>query len=213
MKHPTNRRFARCAIGVALSAIGASAWAAGYYPSNPVSLSASVTPNIMLFIDTSGSMLQDQGNNWILLPGVCNANLNWSNCVNNNANYRNWIDANPQTKMNVAKGVASALINANRGLRFGLASFQDNQASTGNNNTRGQAAIIRRNVGSVLTDPERDTMVNAINGLFGRTATPLGEGLLEISRYFSGRTSLEWRQSLRQSDSVSLPEKFCHCDY
>ena len=190
MKHPTNRRFARCAIGVALSAIGASAWAAGYYPSNPVSLSASVTPNIMLFIDTSGSMLQDQNNNWISLPGVCNANLNWSNCVNNNANYRNWIDANPQTKMNVAKGVASALINANRGLRFGLASFQDNQASTGNNNTRGQAAIIRRNVGSVLTDPERDTMVNAINGLFGRTATPLGEGLLEISRYFSGRTSL-----------------------
>lgn len=189
MKHPTNRRFARCAIGVALSAIGAGAWAAGYYPSNPVSLSASVTPNIMLFIDTSGSMLQDQNNQWIN-NNLCNMNVNWGVCVNNNTNnYRVVTDADPRTKMNVAKGVARNLINANRNLRFGLASFQDRQASIGNAE-RNQAAIIRRNVGSVATNAERDTMVNAINGLFGRTATPLGEGLLEISRYFSGRTSL-----------------------
>lgn len=193
MKHPTNRRFARCAIGVALSAIGASAWAAGYYPSNPVSLSASVTPNIMLFIDTSGSMLQDQNNQWIMWPGSCQINqqtdAGWNTCVNNDANYRNTVDADPRTKMNIAKGVARDLINANRGLRFGLASFQDRQANIGGNE-RSQAAIIRRSVGSVASVADRDTMVNAINGLFGRTGTPLGEGLLEISRYFSGRTSL-----------------------
>lgn len=56
MKHPTNRRFARCAIGVALSAIGAGAWAASPYPAVPVTTSATVTPNVLLVIDNSGSM-------------------------------------------------------------------------------------------------------------------------------------------------------------
>ena len=125
-----NHQFKSNSIAIAVAlAFPAIALAAEPYPALPPTLSTSVTPNIMLYIDTSGSMLQDSNNNWMRLY-LCNSNANWSACVNNNTNnYRTTIDnqtSSPNTKMNIAKRVAKNLVRANRNLRFGLFTFRDN---------------------------------------------------------------------------------------
>ncbi len=163
------------------------------FPSLPPSLSTSVTPNIMLYIDTSGSMLQDQNNQW-MQTGLCNSNTTaWNSCVDNNTwGYRTAIDSEtttPNTKMNIAKRVARNLVNNNRSLRFGLFSFRDNPNNIGGDE-RTQAAVLRSKIRDVSSDSERDALFTAINGIYGRTGTPLGEGLLEVTRYFSGQKSL-----------------------
>lgn len=178
----------------------ASVLAADAYPGQPPYLSASVTPNIMLFIDTSGSMLQNEHNQFF---EVGNTNCqyaaygypygwdySWSYCVANNTNnWRTLIDAHPDTKMNIAKQAMIGLIDSNRDLRFGLFSFRDQLANIGGAE-RGQAGVLRRPIGSVKSDADRNALVAAIDGLYGRTATPLAEGLLEITRYYAGQTSL-----------------------
>lgn len=183
------------AICLAFPALTLSAFAAEPYPALPPTLSSSVTPNIMLYIDTSGSMLQDVNNQW-MLTNLCNSNVNWSSCVDNNTNnYRTKIDSettSPNTKMNTAKRVAKNLILANRNLRFGLFSFEDKSTSVGGAE-RSEAGKLRAEVKDINT-PANDTnytnLVSAITALNGRTATPLGEGLLEITRYFEGKSSL-----------------------
>ena len=167
--------------------------AAEPYPPLPPTLSTAVTPNIILYLDTSGSMLQDQNNAWMQL-GRCNSNVTpWNQCVDNNTNgYRTAVDSEvttPNSKMNIAKRVARNLINNNRQLRFGVFSFRDNSNNIGGAE-RGQAARMRSKVREVATVAGRDAVVNAINGVWGRTATPLAEGLLEITRYYSGKSSL-----------------------
>ncbi|WP_295763460.1 PilC/PilY family type IV pilus protein [Undibacterium sp.] len=183
------------AICLAFPALTLSAFAADYYPALPPTLSTSVTPNIMLYIDTSGSMLQDVNNNWMRLD-LCDSNANWSGCVNNNTNnYRTIIDSeltSPNTKMNTAKRVAKNLILANRNLRFGLFSFEDKPTSVGGSE-RSEAGKLRAGVTDIntpLNDTNYNNLVSAITALNGRTGTPLGEGLLEITRYFEGKSSL-----------------------
>ncbi|MEN3372521.1 PilC/PilY family type IV pilus protein [Dechloromonas sp. ZS-1] len=203
------REFRLKTIGLALMAAFPlmPAWAAEPYPPLPPSLSTSVAPNIVLYIDTSGSMLQDQNNAW-MLTGLCNSNTNWSACVNNNTNgYRTAIDSettSPNTKMNIAKRVARNLVNANRSLRFGVFSFRDRQADVGGNE-RAQSAVMRAGVRDVVSDADRDVITNAITGLYGRTATPLAEGLLEITRYYSGKTSL---YGLNSGQAYSSPVQY-----
>jgi type IV pilus assembly protein PilY1 len=127
-----NKLFARhsIAVGILLAfPIGSTmVFAAEPYPALPPSLSTSVTPNVILYLDTSGSMLQDTNNQW-MLTGLCDSNANWSACVNNNTRgYRDAIDSevtSPNTKMNIAKRVARNLIDNNRKLRFGLFYFED----------------------------------------------------------------------------------------
>ncbi len=189
------REFRLKTIGLALMAAfpAASVLAQEPYPPLPPSLSTSVTPNIVLYIDTSGSMLQDQNNNW-MQTNLCNsATQGWNWCVDNNWNgYRTAVDSEavtPNSKMNIAKRVSRNLINNNRSLRFGVFSFRDNPWNIGGSE-RNQAAVMRAAVRDVVTDADRDVVVNAINGIYGRTATPLGEGLLEITRYYSGQKSL-----------------------
>lgn len=189
------REFRLKTIGLALMAAFPlmPAWAAEPYPPLPPALSTSVAPNIVLYLDTSGSMLQDSNNNWMLTNLCDSVNSGWNWCVNNNWNgYRTAIDSeatSPNTKMNIAKRVARNLVNANRSLRFGVFSFRDRQADIGGTE-RSQAAIMRAAVRDVVKDADRDVITNAITGLYGRTATPLAEGLLEITRYYSGQASL-----------------------
>lgn len=214
----------------------ASVYATEPYPALPPAMSTAVTPNIMLYIDTSASMLQNESNQWMWL-NICNLRsqpgsyryrtysggwsgwTNWSSasgneeglwslCVNgtrfqidrsltiggvyeynSGSAYRNAIDATASTKMSVAKRVAVSLIDQNRHLRFGLFSFRDQAASIGDDE-RGQAAVMRSPIREVASDTERNALVNAINAINGRTATPLGEGLLEIAQYFKGGPSL-----------------------
>lgn len=194
-----NHQFKSNSIALAVAlAFPAIALAAEPYPALPPTLSTSVTPNIMLYIDTSGSMLQDSNNNWMRLD-LCNSNANWSACVNNNTNnYRTTIDnqtSSPNTKMNIAKRVAKNLVRANRNLRFGLFTFRDNSLNIGGNE-RGQSAVLRSEIKDISgtdtceANTNCNSLLTAINGVYGRTATPLAEGLLEITRYYSGKKSL-----------------------
>ena len=188
-----NRPFKSSAISVAL-ALAFSALAAEPYPALPPTHSTAVTPNIMLYMDTSGSMLQDANNNW-MLTGLCNSNASlsaWAACVNNNSDYRALIDSevsSPNTKMNIAKRVARGLVERNNKLRFGLFSFQDNASNVGDAE-RATAGILRSGISDMTVAANKAALFSAINALNGRTATPLGEGLLEITRYFEGKRSL-----------------------
>ena len=185
------------ALCVAFPMFALPAMAAEPYPALPPTLSTSVAPNVMLYIDTSGSMLQDGNNAW-MLTWMCDSNANWSGCVNNNANYRNAIDSeqtSPNTKMNIAKRVARNLIRNNRGLRFGLFTFRDNPDNIGGNE-RSQAGIVRRGItdisgtGNCESNTNCNNLLTSINAMDGRTGTPLAEGLLDIIRYYSGQSSL-----------------------
>ena len=162
------------------------------YPPLPPTLSTSVTPNVMLYIDTSGSMLQDSNNAWMHLE-LCDSNSYWNWCVDSNSNnYRTTIDSeisSPNTKMNIAKRVAKNLVNNNPKLRFGVFSFHDNPSNIGGNE-RGEAGVLRAAAQDVNVAANKTAVLAAITGLNGRTATPLGEGLLELTRYFEGKSSL-----------------------
>lgn len=182
------------AIYLAFPVLALPSFAAEPYPALPPTLSTSVTPNIMLYIDTSGSMLQDVNNQW-MLTNICDSNANWVNCVNNDANYRSKIDSevtSPNTKMNTAKRVAKNLIKDNRNLRFGLFSFEDKPGSIGGTE-REESGKLRaeiKDIDVLKNQTNYDNLTAAITALNGRTATPLGEGLLEITRYFEGKSSL-----------------------
>lgn len=189
-----NRGFPRkslaCALALAFPVI--HGMAAEPYPPLPPALSTAVPPNVVLYIDTSGSMLQDSNNQW-MQTGLCNSNTTaWNWCVDNNWNgYRTAVDSEattPNSKMNIAKRVMRNLVSNNRSLRFGVFTFQDNPNNIGGNE-RSQAAIKRVDVREVSTDAGLAAVQAAINGVYGRTGTPLAEGLFEITRYFEGKTS------------------------
>lgn len=187
------------ALCIAFPMFALPAIAAEPYPALPPTLSTSVAPNVMLYIDTSGSMLQDGNNAW-MQTGLCNSNVTaWNSCVDNNTNgYRTAVDSEtttPNSKMNIAKRVARNLIRNNRGLRFGLFTFQDNPNNIGGNE-RSQAGILRRGItdisgaGDCESNTNCNNLLTSINSIYGRTGTPLAEGLLDIIRYYSGQSSL-----------------------
>jgi type IV pilus assembly protein PilY1 len=199
-------KLALCMVfpGCALPALAAEP-----YPSLPPALSTSVTPNVMLFIDTSGSMLQDVNNQW-MRTDQCDSNKNWGSCVDSNTrNYRTDIDdagKSPNTKMNTAKRVAKSLVESNATLRFGLFSFEDNPSNVGGGE-RGESAILRAEIKDMSVAANQAAMLAAIAALNGRTATPLGEGLLEITRYFEGKTSL-YGKLPKSADSYTSPIQY-----
>ena len=185
-------RINTISLAVAL-AFPALAFAAEPYPALPPTLSTAVTPNIMLFIDTSGSMLQDSNNAW-MQTGLCNSNVTaWNSCVDNNTNgYRTAVDSEattPDSKMNIAKRVARNVVNANSSLRFGLFTFHDNPNNIGGSE-RGESSVKRVDIKDMSVAANKTALFNALNTMNGRTSTPLAEGLLEITRYFEGKTSL-----------------------
>lgn len=194
------------ALCIAFPMFALPAIAAEPYPALPPTLSTSVAPNVMLYIDTSASMLQDGNNAW-MLTGLCDSDDDWVGCVNNNASYRNAIDSeqtSPNTKMNIAKRVARNLIRNNRGLRFGLFSFYNDKPGRTQeigNNERNQAGILRRGIadisgtGTCESNTNCNNLLTAINAMNGRTATPLAEGLLDIIQYYKGASSLYGRGS------------------
>ncbi|WP_028456581.1 pilus assembly protein [Chitinilyticum litopenaei] len=181
------------ALGVALAFGGQPGLAASPYPALPPTLSTSVPPNVVLFIDNSGSMLQDRNNNW-LRSDLCNFANNWSNCVNNNVNNARHVlddeNQSPNTKMNIAKRVSRRLIDSNPSLRWGVFSFHVGNENTVGGNERGQSGVLQAGVGQGNAAAQA-----AISRLKARTATPLGEALLEISRYYEGKPSLYGKSS------------------
>lgn len=188
-------------IGVALAVQTQLSLAVGPYPALPPTLSTSVTPNVILMIDNSGSMIQDSNNNWITQSTNSNCNDTneiWTGCMGNST-YTNWIDSetsNPNTKMNIAKRVSRNLIDANPNLRWGVFSFDAiiTSQNTVGGNERGEGASLKSAITAGTTSADitaaNTSAKNAITALKGRTATPLGEALLEITQYFQGKASL-----------------------
>lgn len=189
---------------------GEQVFAAGPYPSLPPALSTSVSPNIIFYIDTSGSMVQDANNQW-MQTGLCDSNSTaWNLCIDNNVNgYRTAVDSEvttPNSKMNIAKRVTRSVVQkliddnlvtdpvtsvvSKKGeVRVGLFSFHNKPTNIGGAE-RGEGSILRAEVRDVSVAANQTSLNSAINALDGRTATPLGEGLLEITRYLQGSTTL-----------------------
>lgn len=190
-----NRGFPRKSLAAALALAFPvlNGLAAEPYPPLPPALSTAVPPNVLLYIDTSGSMLQDSSNQW-MQRGLCDSiYYGWNWCVDSNwYDYRTAVDSEgstPNSKMNIAKRVMRNLVSNNRSLRFGVFTFQDNPNNIGGNE-RSQAAKKRVDVREVTTNDGLAAVHSAINSVYGRTGTPLAEGLFEITRYFEGKTSL-----------------------
>ncbi|MBE9609744.1 pilus assembly protein [Chitinilyticum piscinae] len=188
MTTPLRYHLLAASMALAFPLATNAARAASPYPALPPTLSTSVPPNVMLFIDNSGSMLQDRNNNW-MRTDLCDFSSNWSNCVNSNTrNVRDVLDdesQSPNTKMNIAKRVSRNLIDSNPDLRWGVFSFHVSNANTVGGSERGQSGVLQSAIGQGNASAKA-----AISRLKARTATPLGEALLEITRYYEGKTSL-----------------------
>ncbi|WP_296249971.1 pilus assembly protein [Pseudomonas sp. UBA4194] len=222
---------------------------------SPLLSSGSVTPNVMLLVDDSGSM-----DNLIRAPGfdqsvsrtqiyICgysnscnqyynvdmdNENLFYSafrqgNCANNysgflrpngtryclrlpdpvgggNTRYsaryisylidllpsgtttKNYLDGTIPTdsRINVARNSASAIVDANRTLRIGLATF--NSPRSGDS---GPGGFISRGIAdisttSTATNANYNALQDAIGDLRSIANTPLAEAYYEVTRYFRG---------------------------
>lgn len=147
-------------------AFGSSVATAEPYPALPPTLSNSVTPNVLLHIDNSGSMGSRP-------PGATRGD----------------------TKMQIAKSVAKSLISNNPGLRWGIFSFDPNSSET--------AGILRAPIGSSLA-----TLNSTIDDFSAKTWTPLGEAMLEITRYFSGDTSYYSKTSNLTNSRYTSPIQY-----
>lgn len=142
------------AICLAFPALTLSAFAAEPYPALPPTLSTSVTPNVMLHIDNSGSM-----------SGLVDG----------------------KEKMTSARNVAKDLIKNNRQLRWGLFSFDEANTT--------ESGVLNKAIGPVTTQSDLDAINAAIDALDSDTWTPLGEAMLEMTRYFAGESSYHGKLS------------------
>ena len=147
-------------VGLLLGA--SAAWAANY-PSVPLSLTggqSSVKPNVLLFIDTSGSMAHNR------------------------------VPPNNNTRAEEAKKAAKVVIESNRDLRFGLATFNDGRAPSDTNSSLiNYGANIRVPIDDI--DEDKGTthfnlLQNTINSLQFQTSTPTTSAYYELTRYYRG---------------------------
>ncbi|MBM3116449.1 PilC/PilY family type IV pilus protein [Jeongeupia naejangsanensis] len=100
-------------------------------------------------------------------------------------------------KMDIAKEVAKDLIVKNPDLRWGLFSFDTGKNQIDN------AGILQAPVGSSTT-----TLNSAIDGLDAATWTPLGETMVEITRYFGGQSSYYGKTKNTTSGTYSSPIQY-----
>jgi len=111
----------------------------------------------------------------------------WTTARLYTANYMNWWYSTTlvdRSRMDVAQGVISEIINSNPDIDFGLATYNYNNSSTTNG-----GRIIRRIIenSSAL---QRENVVNMVNQLTPGGNTPLCESLYEAYRYLSGGSLL-----------------------
>lgn len=97
-----------------------------------------------------------------------------------------------KTRMQVARAVATDIVNTVTGLRFGLATFN------GGCNTNAHGATILRSCAD-SSSSHLANLTSDIAGLDSENNTPLAEALYEITRYFRGL-----RASYRCSDSLTF---------
>ena len=220
------------ALSLALSA--ASAWGAPFdIYQLPMYSAGTVSPNVMLLIDDSGSMDNliwadgfdvtatytghfnpDEGNYHITNIDTtnpsCGSNGHWvSNgtiklCLPNPAdsgdtrytgNYLNYLFATyptnnknltdgtipQQTRIQVARSVATNLVNTVTGIRFGVSTFSGDSS-----NNYGNGAAVLEACNDQSASGHTTNLLNAISGLQAERNTPLAEAMYEMTRYFRG---------------------------
>ncbi|PHV11774.1 pilus assembly protein [Chitinimonas sp. BJB300] len=151
------------------------------YPSNPPILSSGVTPNIMLFVDTSTSMsaYMEKGYcrpydpNRPVEPDNPRAtqepNPPYPECTNNGS-------------IGIARRVLSNLVREgnNKNLNWGLFTFDNVDVN------RTGAGILQSPIKNRLTKTEFDELLQVIDGLYPDNSTPLAASTYELSRYWRG---------------------------
>lgn len=151
----------RLALCLAFPAAVLPVFAAEPFPYLPVSLSTSVTPNVMLVIDTSGSM------------GQCPA-------------------GSPRTctkKTDSVKSVADNLIENNKALNWGVFSFDVGGVTGGVLQSPVLPVQASSTTTAAVAAANLQTLHDTINALGASGTTPLGETLVEVSRYWAGENS------------------------
>ncbi|AOY00946.1 hypothetical protein BJP62_11130 [Jeongeupia sp. USM3] len=152
-------------MALAFPALAHSAFAAEPYPALPATLSSTVTPNVLLHIDNSGSM-GDRPRS-----------------------------GGDKIKMDIAKDVATKLIEDNPNLRWGIFSFDTRSTST--------SGVLQAPIGS-----DKDTLLTSISNLSDSTWTPLGEAMVEITRYFGGQSSFYGKTRNTSNGTYTSPIQY-----
>ena len=128
--------------------------------------------------------------------------LNWyfSNSTNTAADNFDDSDRKPgtQTRMEIAKASAAAMVDDLIGMRVGLATYN---VSSG--------AKIRQNIKSIGTSSDITTLKSAINSITNSGSTPLGESLADLGHYFAQRAggSISGQLTLHPDGIGDKPEK------
>ncbi|MCK1792529.1 pilus assembly protein [Pseudomonas violetae] len=86
-----------------------------------------------------------------------------------------------ESRISVARSVSSSLVNANRTLRIGLATFN---AATSNN--RGNGGYIAIPIDDLTTESNFKALTDSIGALRAVANTPLAETYYEVTRYMRG---------------------------
>ncbi len=108
---------------------------------------------------------------------------NWSTRRLYSANYMNWWyspDLQDRSRMEVAQGVITEIVESNPGIDFGLATFNYNNSSSTNG-----GRIISRIIEN-MSATQRTNVVNMVGQLSPGGNTPLCESMYEAYRYLSG---------------------------
>ncbi|MDR1994447.1 PilC/PilY family type IV pilus protein [Azonexus sp.] len=139
------------------------------YSSLPPMLAPAVKPNILLFIDNSGSM--------------------------GSAPNGKTVTASNPDKMTIAKNVAKDLLTANRNLSWGIFSFDYGGNSKNTSATfYNEGGVLQYPVGPIDSEStegkDRFTaIIKTLNDFTAKTNTPLAQTMIEMTRVWAGETS------------------------
>ena len=171
-------------------------WASGYDNSQTYASYGGIVSSTTYCLACTGSCNVALGGKTLRLPTPapttdgCGTRY-YGNYVNYLYNtYSNGTDLSTGTipndyRMNVARTVATSLVNNTAGVRFGVSRFYIGQTSNSSaDDYYGHGAQIDAACGSSTT-----TITTAIGGYTSATNTPLAEAYYELTRYFRGLSS------------------------
>ncbi len=111
----------------------------------------------------------------------------WTSYQLYTANYMNWYYSTTvvaRSRIEIAQEVVTSLIQANPGIDFGLATFNENTSTTYDG-----GRIVQRIIEN-MTSTDRDQVVSVINDFSPTGNTPLCESTTEVYRYLAGKKVL-----------------------
>ena len=146
------------------------AFAAECYQGSPVAVSSSVKPNVLFYIDASSSMSREREDD-------------------------SSSSGSGDDKLSSAKRVAKKIVTENDKARFGLFSFksadgdEDDRDRDEDHGSKRQCGTVKSEVKD-MDDVTKSSLTSDIDKFTGNRSTPIGQGLLDATRYFEGKNSL-----------------------